>query len=209
MGVSAITSMKYRALNRQLLKAQADQAQREKDATARSIADANARAAEATQKAEQERLARVKLEERIAWRSLTAEQQSQIGSVLRRFAGQLALIQYNVNDLEAETFGDDIASALQTADWRVSEPLAILEMREGPVPLGTNPPLETGVTIISTRDQISRDAGASLWHEISVRGFDCTISPQTDARTTPTVFVMVELRPHGPQGAAKLRKDMP
>lgn len=56
------------------------------------LSQANERAANALQKAEEERLARVKLEERVSWRRLTTEQQSEIGARFSHFSGQLSSI---------------------------------------------------------------------------------------------------------------------
>ncbi len=156
-------------------------------------------------KLEDERLARIKIEESVAWRRLTKDQQSEIGTRLRPFSGQVALLQYNVNDLEASAFGSDIASALELAGWGASEPLAIVRLREGPVPLGTNPPLETGVVIVSTGDEASRAASDAILHELIARGFDATRSPRNESRPNSVVFISLEHRPEGAQGEAKLR----
>jgi DNA segregation ATPase FtsK/SpoIIIE-like protein len=57
--------------------------------------EANARIAIANEKAEAERLARVKLEKAVSWRELTDEQRQQIAVALRPFAGeQLDLFAY-------------------------------------------------------------------------------------------------------------------
>jgi hypothetical protein len=156
--------------------------------------------------AEDERLARIKIEERVAWRRLTPDQRSAIASRLKLFSGQQALLQYNVNDLEADAFALDIASALQSAKWRVSEPQAILKMAEGPVPLGTNPPLEIGVVIVTTQDAASHSACDALLRELIALGFDATKSPRNESRPNSVVFISVEHRPEGAQGEAKLRE---
>ncbi|HXX24003.1 MAG TPA: hypothetical protein VEO19_12710 [Terriglobia bacterium] len=154
--------------------------------------------------AEHEGLERMKIEERVAWRRLTKEQQYEIGTKLRPFSGELVLPQYNSVDLEAGTFASDIAWALHQATWNVYEPVGMLMMREGPVPLGTNPPLDTGVLVKSTKDEASRDAAAALSRELDARGFDSTVSPETDPRSVHEVFVIIWHRPEGPQGEAKL-----
>jgi hypothetical protein len=164
-------------------------------------------AARLSKAAEDERLARIKIEERVAWRRLTKDQQSEIGLRLRPFSGLESLVQYDVNDIEEYEFGLDIASSLHIAQWRISEPLGMLMMREGPVPLGTNPPIETGVTIKSTGDKIARDASNALLHELLIRGFDVRRSPENDSRSQSVVFVILEHRPEGAQGEAKLRKQ--
>jgi len=160
--------------------------------------------------AEDERTARVELESKVAWRRLNSKAQSEVASHLSRFAKEPALISYNQNDLEAVTFASDIAATLHAAKWDVPEPLAMLKLREGPVPLGTNPPLPTGVLVWCTDDEASRKAATALVEQLSTRGFDATIS--ADARNllgihaTPTRVVMsVEHKPNGPQGEYKLK----
>lgn len=155
--------------------------------------------------AEDERLARIKIEESVAWRRITKDQQSKIGARLKRFAGQRVRPSYNVNDTEAFTFASDIASSLQLAKWNVSEPQSILKLTEGPVPLGTHPPPVTGVVIASTPDEPSRNASDAIWRELSALGYDAS-TPQIDTRPmAPVVWISVEPRPQGAQGEAKLR----
>lgn len=88
------------------------------------------RAVEANLKAEEERLARVKLEERVAWRRLTRDQQSEIGSRLGRFSGQLAAVWYNAGDHEGGVFASDIAAALHLANWNVFAPASMLQLAQ-------------------------------------------------------------------------------
>lgn len=162
-------------------------------------------AAELRKLAEDERLARVKIEEAVAWRRLTKQQRTDLGSRLSSFEGQLALTQYNWNDVEAFGFATDIALTLQLARWRVTEPLAVLKGYPGLIALGTNPPLARGVVITSTADKHSQQAADGIRDDVASLGFDCTRSPTADPRPTPTVFVSVEPRPEGPQGEAKLK----
>jgi hypothetical protein len=192
------------ASNAQLL---ADEANAKAEGSATDAAALRRDAESLRKQAEDERLARIKIEEAVAWRSLTKSQQSEISKRLMSFAGEVALPQYDANEVEEYSFALDIASALHQANWRVFEPLAVLSMREGPVPVGTNPPLETGVVIKSTGDKASRDAASALSQELVVRGFDSRVSPDIDKRSIPEVFVILEHRPEGAQGEAKLRKQ--
>jgi hypothetical protein len=156
--------------------------------------------------AEDERLARIKIEEDVAWRRLTDGQKTEMASRLKSFSNETALFQYNVNDLEADSFASDVASALQRGNWKkVLEPLAVMSMREGPVPLGTNAPLERGVIIVSTSDQASHNASDAIRNILEKFGFDVTRRPKDDPRSNSMVFIVVEHRPEGPQGEAKLR----
>ena len=194
-----------------VLNTEAAQARKDAGDAIERASTANKRASDNEQEAarlrklaEEERLARVRIEERVTWRRLTQAEQAKIGAHLKRFSGQVALVQYDGFDFEEYEFGSDIASALHLAQWKISEPLAMMMMREGPVPLGTNPPLETGVLIKSTGDQISPDASDALLHELLRYGFDVSSSHEVDPRPQSVVFIIMEHRPEGVQGEAKL-----
>jgi hypothetical protein len=181
--------------------------------------NAEQRAREATERAERlrkdaedERLARVKLESKVAWRKLGPKVQSEIASNLGRFAKEPALIAYNSDDIEAATFASDVAATLHASKWDVSEPLATMKMREGPVAFGTNPPVPTEVLVWCTNDEASRKAAAALVEQLSARGFDAIISAEArdllGIHPTPTrVVVSVEHKPEGPQGEFKLQAE--
>jgi hypothetical protein len=166
---------------------------------------ANEHAARLEKEAETERLARVEIEAKVAWRRLTKEQQSAIGLRLRPLSGSIARLWYNVNDLEASTFALDLAAALHLATWDLAEPQPLLKIAEGPVPLGTNPPLETGVIIVCTPHEASRKAADAVLRELVGLGFDAKISATIEKRSVPMIFINVEHRPEGAQGEAKLR----
>lgn len=172
------------------------------------LAAAKNDAAQAQLKAEDDRLARVQLEDAMAWRRLTPDHRSKMSVSLKRFAKQYAWVLYNNNNVEAFDFGTDIAGALASAGWTATEPEPIEKMTEGPVPLGTHLLLETGIVISSTEDKPSRDASDALLSGISSLGFDVKKSSRAALKLQnppPTVFVMVEPRPQGPQGDAKIR----
>ena len=154
---------------------------------------------------EKETIARMRIEEKVAWRRIEDEKKTLMATKLFPFKGQMARLWYNQNDLEASTFALDIASILQSAAWNIAEPQPFLRMREGPVPMGTNPPLETGVKVFATPHESARKAGAALVHELTELGFDATLEPKAEQRQIPLVIVNVEHRPEGAQGAAKLR----
>jgi len=148
--------------------------------------------------AEQERLARIKIEERVAWRRLSKDQQSKIGSQLRRFAGETTSVWFNQGDIEGSTFASDIASTLQEAHWN------LIGLPSSKATLGAGP-VETGVIIASTEDEASRNASEILVRELGALGFDATKSPRIESRPVPMVIVTIEVRPEGPQGEAKIR----
>ena len=109
--------------------------------------DANKKAGEANERAsqnekaaaslraetERERLARVKIEERLAPRNLTTEQSNRITRRLRRFSGQhLEVIRY-APSREATSFSEQIERATTNAGWIVTTPHVLLGAEMEPV----------------------------------------------------------------------------
>jgi len=161
---------------------------------------------------ENERLARVKIEERVAWRKLDPKAQSEIALHLSRFAKEPALIAYNPNDMEAFNFASDIAATLHAAKWEVAiaEPLAVHNLREEPAAFATNRPPSTGVLVWRSEDEVSRKAATALVEQLSLRGFDATISPEQKGLlelypTSTRVVLAVAHKPDGAQGEYKLK----
>ena len=161
---------------------------------------------------EDERLARVKIEERVAWRKLDPKARSEIALHLSRFAKEPALIAYSPNDAEAFNFASEIAATLHAAKWEVAvaEPVAILSLREEPGAFEANRPPSTGVLVWRSDDEVSRKAATALVEQLSLRGFDATISPEQKGllRLYPTstrVVLTVAHKPEGAQGEHKLR----
>ena len=169
-------------------------------------------AAQLRKDTEDERLAPVKNDERVAWRKLDPKAQSEIALHLSRFAEEPALIAFNPNDAEAFNFASDIAAALHAARWEVAvaEPVAVLSLREEPGAPGTNRPLSTGVLVWRSDDEVSRKAATALVEQLSLRGFDATISPEQKGLlaiypTSTRVVLTVARKPEGAQGEYKLR----
>lgn len=81
------------------------------------VAEANRKAAEANEKAEAERLARVRIEERLAPRNLTPDRLEPFLAILRRGPSGPVDIQFIGNDNEASTFAAQIRDALRRAGW--------------------------------------------------------------------------------------------
>jgi cell division septum initiation protein DivIVA len=163
--------------------------------------------------AEDERSERVKIQARVAWRSLTDRQKEDIGSTLRRtFSNLRVSVWYHVGDTEGSWFAADIADALTaTHTLRVFPPASVMVLREN-APAGTTIRREdTGVTLQSTNDDPSRRLAAAIIQELTTRGFDARrqTDPPFDSNPTPQVWVNVEPRPMGPQGEFKLEADHP
>ena len=83
----------------------------------KSIAEANARAAEANKIAEQERLARLQLEAILAPRGLNAEQANDLIDKLKPFAGQKFDLFIYSNDGEVVFFTNVLSNILQLSGW--------------------------------------------------------------------------------------------
>lgn len=84
-----------------------------------AAAEANARAAEANKIAEGERLARLKIEERLAPRSIAATQASALSNRLKAYAGTSIDILRFGDTPEIATFHRSIEKLLITAGWKV------------------------------------------------------------------------------------------
>jgi hypothetical protein len=81
-------------------------------------AEALAEAARLQKLAEDERLARVKIEEDVAWRRLTRDQQKIMAVRIKSFSSEPVFLFYNLNDLEAGSFATDIAGAYNKPNGR-------------------------------------------------------------------------------------------
>ena len=175
-------------------------------------ADANARASESAketarlnQKAEEERLARIEIEERVAARRIPEKHRSSLANELRPFSGQKASLWFQAGDHEARVFASELALTLESAQWDVYAPATVLRMLES----GRHGPtvFETGVIVLSTEDEKSMKASSELVQQLTLLGFDARKSPTIERRNVPIVIINVEARPEGPQGEAKLRKE--
>lgn len=88
------------------------------DSSRAQIANAQARAAEANQKAEEERLARVKIEKILEPRSMTEEQKTTFVELLKPFRGTVASVwRFQTASPETASFTIFITESLQGANW--------------------------------------------------------------------------------------------
>lgn len=85
--------------------------------TQRQAAEANLRAAGANKIAEQERLARVKLEARLAPRTLEGESQEDVVNAIKPFAPQAFDILWYTDNSDSQDLANDLYDALQEAGW--------------------------------------------------------------------------------------------
>jgi hypothetical protein len=111
---------------------------------------------------------------------------------------------YGAGDKESENFSWDIASALNTAGWKVFSPAGTATLTQSGKPFGSIPRLQTGVVISSNKDGASMKAADSLAKELTALGFDARKSENVGNGSEPIVVVTVEARPETVQGEMKL-----
>jgi hypothetical protein len=165
-------------------------------------------AADANKATEDERMSRVELEEKVAWRSLGEHQKNAMTSALEKFSGQLAEGGFLSSDTEAFAFSAEIATVLRASQWRVIPPNPyVMMMKETSLP-NTDSPVERidfGVEVTSTSDPQSDAAAHAVAHELGKLGFDAYFKPTTLRPQSSRIWITVQHRPLGPQGEAKLR----
>jgi hypothetical protein len=172
------------------------------------IAGAMRLAADANKAPEDERMARAELEANVAWRSLSDSQRNGVRATLARFSGQLVECSFLSSDTEAFSFSADIAATLRLAHWQVIPPNPnVFSLKETSLPT-TASPIETidfGVEVTSTSDTLATSAAHTFVAEFERVGFDAHFKQSTQRPQASRVWIMVQHRPLGPQGEAKLR----
>jgi hypothetical protein len=174
------------------------------------VAEAQRQATKLGKEAEDERLARVKIEAAVGWRSLSDQQKRDIGAALSGFAQKAgASIWFNGSSTETEMFADDIAEALRFGHVNTVAPSGIMEMRQSGKWNEEIKPVQTGVIVQSTKAPAAIELAAALIKQLNDRGFDAIrqTDPPFDSHSEPIIWVNVEPRPKGPQGEYKLQAE--
>jgi len=127
------------------------------------VAKANERAAEANHLAEQEKLARLKIEERLAPRSLNKEQSDKLTTALGKFPGQKIEIAEYTLSREASSLSKKIQAALVAAKW-AAKVIAMIGGAE----------LEPGIHILIAQGQTEFPAVTALMQILKEQGFIVT-----------------------------------
>ncbi len=175
---------------------------------------------------EAERLARVEIEDSVAWRRLSDLQISDIGQALKVFTGSGAYFIYPQGDEEAASFTADIKTALCAANWQMLGSVSQVQIQQsGPEPpsacsahrirpsaIGVIVAYKTEIPNLHTAENsLRRRAALALVDKLSKLGFDTVpqpdVSGQANSLGVEDIAVMVRHRPEGPQGAAKLRHE--
>jgi len=160
--------------------------------------------------AEDERLARVKIEAAVAWRSLNNKQQRDIGKALASFKFKAgASIWYDASSTEAQLFADDIAEALRSGGITTTNVGGMIGAAEGGKWNGPIAKGQTGVILQSTNVPAAIEFASAVLRELSNRGFDITRTkdPPFEKGSSPVIWITVEARPRGPQGKYKLQAE--
>ena len=215
--LSEISELQQQTADRELARANAEAARANEQAakarnesviSLREAKDANGRAskneaesARLRKAAEQERLARLKLERSTAARRLETADQTEMADNLKGFSGQHAWIFYSDEDREAFQFAADIKQTLSQAGWLAGRPAATSKiLTDGPLlPFQ----LRHGVWLDYSTDKASLDAAQSVTRELAAMGFEVhgeMASPLSALRNAPLVLITVEPRPVGLQG---------
>lgn len=187
----------------------ASQANERASALEKSTQQLKTDAENAHKDAETERLARVNIEARVAFRALSDAVKKQIADDLRpKVSRQSVEMYFNNNDAEAELFADDIQRALSQAGITGGSRLGPVERITPPHELGTMRG-DFGVTVSASSDAATQSLAKEIVEQLNAHGFDSEYEPESDRRPTPTVVIYVAPRPRGPQGEWKLAAQQP
>jgi hypothetical protein len=169
-----------------------------------AIAEANKATSIANQQAAAANLELARLQAKMLPRRLTKAQQEELASAASSLAPQPAGVWYGAGDKESENFAWDIASALNTAGWKVFSPASTATLAQSGKPFGSVPRLQIGVVVSSNKDGPSMKAADALATELSALGFEARKAEDIGTGHEPLVVVTVQARPEGAQGEMKL-----
>lgn len=158
------------------------------DQLRKDTAEANARAAEATLKANEADLARLKLEERLAPRRIRQKDQELIASQVSEFRGQVGQIGSSPREFESIRLESALHAALSMGGWKITHG----------VPTHTS--LGGGVMIASTEDPRSQAAAYKLASVLNGLGIFAIAGPMLafepkDAGDPTRIFITIGSKP--------------
>jgi hypothetical protein len=153
------------------------------------VAEANARAEEANRIAEGERLARLKLEKEMAWRTLgVGEYLNNFITLIRPFARRQCTFVTYQDDPEARAFASELTRALVIAGWQIIPSKGFLAFA-----------IELGVTVEfapSQRAELGSAANA-LVRGLTEAGISAKVNARAelDKRPTPIITIRIGKKP--------------
>lgn len=160
------------------------------------VAEADARAAEATLKANEADLARVKLEEKLAPRRITQKDQNTISAQISEFKDVTGGIGSSPRDIESMRLESGLHAAIASGGWNLTRW----------VPTHT-PMWPGGVLVTSTSDKPSQLAGVKLALAINSVGIFAIFMP-TQESPSPQIFVTIGPKPDQDDPLLKMNLDM-
>lgn len=116
----------------------------------KAAGDAIERAASVEQNAEKESLARIKIEERLAWRVLSPDQQARMASKLSDFRGYRVDIGTSPDTVEGARLAGQIQAVLTSAGWLANKTAGMMDI------------IASGVVVRTTTDARGVKAGLAL-----------------------------------------------
>jgi hypothetical protein len=151
-------------------------------------AKANARAAEANQKAEEEKLARLKIEERLADRKLNNEQLDTIARQVRDFAGQEYKITTFWDLREPLAFSNLIHAALQRAQWHY-----VPHGEGGSFLLGGVAGVAAYVNPLA--DEVTKNAASAIVKALKAENVDAELKQQNTQEKSNVIYLNIGTKP--------------
>ena len=135
---------------------------------------------------EDERIRRLSLQERVAWRTISPPEIASIGARLRAHKGVVIAIGTVAGNEEAVSLSEDLASLVRATDWRFL----------GVQPYGNLGVQRFGLRISATPDNQMRSAAEDLTAELNRLGFNPALSiEKAFDNGMPGIYLFVELRP--------------
>jgi len=152
--------------------------------------------AKANQKAEEERLARIKIEEKLAPRRITQEDQNFISAQISEFKGVVGGIGTSPRDIESMRLESAVHAAIAVAGWNLTRA----------IPSHT-PMWPGGVVVNSTFDKGSQMAGIKLALALNSVGIFAIFMPILE-NVPPQVFVTIGPKPDPDDPLLKINLDV-
>ena len=141
----------------------------------REVASAHERAAELNQKAEAERLARVKIEERLAPRHITQAQQEIIAAKLSEFKNHRVAFGVKPSTDESEWFMRWLAAPFSMAGWKVEMHAVAAEMKY----------IHAGVMVESTMHPQAIAIANKVVEALKAEGINAATAPLLSSQSSP------------------------
>jgi hypothetical protein len=150
-------------------------------------AEASRLAAEAIKRAEEEKLARIKIEARIAPRSIPQAEQHKLTEALRGLPIQFVTIKASPSLPESEMFARALAAPLQAAGWKIT-PAHGIDVNNTIFPTGVLIWYANEWSDKNYRTIIASEAANKLAALLKELGIDATALPQLTPMIPPTTM---------------------